>query len=178
MSFTRSARPSWCYWYKNGISFLLLIRCISNHVFVQIATFKAQNEQSREEELLANFSGALMMIQIGFGDPWIPQHGNAANAKVFYFIEIVVIFVLFPLSAYGIKSCAFGLYPPSLGGKMDYKWAPLSSHDKASSLLTLHGLNWGDPTWKICADFFRAGITHIRQNRCCLQACFAASSSN
>ena len=50
------------------------------------------------------------------------QHGNAANAKVFYFIEIVVIFVLFPLSAYGIKSCAFGLYPPpSLGGKMDYK---------------------------------------------------------
>ena len=120
-----------------------------------------------------------MMIQIGFRDPWIPD----------YPIEWLLLMPRFFAYWNSGHLRSFTLHmelsrvhlvcypPPSLGGKMDYKWAPLSSHDKASSLLTLHGFNWGDPTWKICADFFRAGITHIRQNRCCLQACFAACSS-
>ena len=79
-----------------------------------------------------------MMIQIGFGDPWIPQHGNAANAKVFYFIEIVVIFVLFPLSAYGIKSCAFGL-SSFTRGKNGLQMSPI--------IISWQGLLTSDVAW-------------------------------
>lgn len=46
-------------------------------------------------------------------------------------------------AAYGIKSC--------IGGKMDYKWGPLSSHDKASwRCMVLIG----DLTWNICEQSF------------------------